>query len=456
MEEKGGALMRYGKSCVLSSAFLAGIICLTGCQAVSEAVPAAVTASQEESLPVQRESPAKNPAQASAVECLVDPQIPNRAHLTDEERRQLHLSEEFVERVGEFSYESASRILRDTGENGLYSPLSLYFALSMATAGAEGETAGELLKLLNYPDKESLNTDCSDALKVFCRDDELFRFQLASSVWASEQVAWKQPFLKTMEERYYADVYKADFTNPQTGSEMGRWVKEQTKGLIEPTIATTPQTVMALLNTVYYYDQWVNQFDTGKTEEGIFTTADGRKVTCDFMNQTMASHSYYRGEDYTVSALSSKNGSVQFLLPDYGVSLEKFLEDPELLKTALGSDKVVGEVVWQIPKFSYGTSYLLKDALVDLGVKAAFSPEQADFGGMTDSAAWIDTVIQQNHIGIDENGIEAASFTMIAMAGGAMPQGRAEMILDRPFLYVVKHKSCPVFIGICADPASTS
>ena len=73
--------------------------------------------------------------------------------------------------------------------------------------------------------------------------------------------------------------------------------------------------------------------------------------------------------------------------------------------------------------------------------------------GISHEVCWIDSVIQEAHIGIDENGIEAASFTQMDWAGAALPSGRAEMILDRPFLYVVQEKGCPLFIGICENPA---
>lgn len=444
--------MKCPKSIYLSGVLVAGIISLSGCQSAPE--PGTNTASSiTEPVIVQTESAAEI-KDTPAVECLIEVQYPDTARLTDEERRQLQLSATFAENLETFGYESAVKILNGSNENGLYSPLSLYFALSMATAGAEGETEDQLLKLLRYPDKEALNADCSHAMQVFYRDDELHSFQIASSLWAAETVSWKDRYLKTMEEDYSTEVYRADFSDPKTGGEMGRWVKDRTRGLIEPAIPVTPQTIMTLMNTIYYYDQWMDQFDVEQTEEGTFTKADGQKVTCEFMNRTIGSHGYHRGEDYTVSSLRCKNGSVTFLLPDEGTSLDRFLEDADALQDALKGDITVGEVVWQVPKFSYGTSYQLNDALSNLGVSAAFSPEKADFSAMTDAVSWIDTIIQQNHIGIDENGIEAASFTMIAWAGAARPQGRAEMILDRPFLYVVNNRSCPVFIGICGDPTA--
>ena len=54
--------------------------------------------------------------------------------------------------------------------------------------------------------------------------------------------------------------------------------------------------------------------------------------------------------------------------------------------------------------------------------------------------------------GVDVRELEAAAFMEIAWAGAALPQGRAEMILDRPFLYAIRHRGQVIFVGICGNP----
>ena len=106
----------------------------------------------------------------------------------------------------------------------------------------------------------------------------------------------------------------------------------------------------------------------------------------------------------------------------------------------------------KIPKFSYGSSLELTALLKNLGVETAFR-EDADFTGISDSSPlFFTTVTQDAHIGVDENGVEAAAYTEIAWAGATMPVGRADMILDRPFFYVIRNRGQVVFIGICEDP----
>ncbi len=94
----------------------------------------------------------------------------------------------------------------------------------------------------------------------------------------------------------------------------------------------------------------------------------------------------------------------------------------------------------------------MKEMLQTLGLNEAFG-ESADFSGISDQKPLgLSDVAQEVHIGIDENGVEAAAFTEILWAGAALPQGRAEMILNRPFLYAVKNKGQILFVGICQDP----
>ena len=102
--------------------------------------------------------------------------------------------------------------------------------------------------------------------------------------------------------------------------------------------------------------------------------------------------------------------------------------------------------------YSYG-SYTTKIKAYNGAGGDIVLPESADFSGISDQKPLgLSDVAQEVHIGIDENGVEAAAFTEILWAGAALPQGRAEMILNRPFLYAVKNKGQILFVGICQDP----
>ena len=118
----------------------------------------------------------------------------------------------------------------------------------------------------------------------------------------------------------------------------------------------------------------------------------------------------------------------------------------------------MGEVVFQIPKFDFSTDLDLTALARELGIERAFSAD-AGFDNLLDGPQLLEyplsvgSMRQQTSIAIDENGCEAAAFTRIDYTGAAMPEGRADMILNRPFLFAVTGiDDVPLFIGVVNNP----
>jgi serpin B len=58
---------------------------------------------------------------------------------------------------------------------------------------------------------------------------------------------------------------------------------------------------------------------------------------------------------------------------------------------------------------------------------------------------------------MDENGVEAAAYTIIEMETGsaAPPEEQIEMNLNRPFLFTITSREGAVlFIGVCGNPTA--
>ena len=112
----------------------------------------------------------------------------------------------------------------------------------------------------------------------------------------------------------------------------------------------------------------------------------------------------------------------------------------------------MGEVTFKIPKFNLDSHFDIKSMMEQAGIQKLFS--DGDFTNMTeDDGIFISSITQDGHIAINEDGVEASAFTDIAYAGAALPDGRAELILDRPFLYGIESQGVWLFIGICDNPA---
>lgn len=52
---------------------------------------------------------------------------------------------------------------------------------------------------------------------------------------------------------------------------MGQWISSNTNGRIAPKLNVDTQQIMSILNTVYFYDEWINRFNKANTKKIRFT-----------------------------------------------------------------------------------------------------------------------------------------------------------------------------------------
>ena len=108
-----------------------------------------------------------------------------------------------------------------------------------------------------------------------------------------------------------------------------------------------------------------------------------------------------------------------------------------------------------LPRFKLEYSVGLNDSLQALGLKRAF--HGADFSAMSDEPLEVSEVKQKSYVEVNEEGTEAAAVTTGIMQTTAIvqPQPPFEMIVDRPFFFVIEDYSTQstLFMGIVNDPA---
>lgn len=410
-------------------------------------------------------------AEATAV-YPVEPEFKSEDERMEYSRnKRMMLPETFITAYHDFAVMTSAAVLKDSSENVVYSPLSLYYALAMVCDGAEGETQEEMLDLLGYDTANALAEDCKTSFEALYHvpneknnkpnewgeydATSRYTMRFANSLWVDDVLELKKGYADCVAQNFYADVFKGDLQSDETAKKKSEWVNERTNGLIKP--AEEPadmRTVLSVINTLYFYDEWLYRFAKEATEADTFTLADGSEVTCDYMNTINSSGGFRRGENYTASSLSLKNGAMVFVLPDEGVDVNELTKDSATLAAALGDggESLYGRVTWKVPKFSYGSSLSLGYTLQTLGMESAFG-EDAELGMISDmEPLFISSVIQDTHLGIDEEGVEGAAYTEILLCGAGLPKDEAEMILNRPFLYAVTNNGQIVFVGICENP----
>jgi serpin B len=359
--------------------------------------------------------------------------------------------------------------------NLVFSPASVVTALVMTYAGAAGTTAEEMAATLHLPLQ-------GDALhQAFNTLDQLLKsrswegkdsegkdvgvlLRTANSLWAQKGLPFQKAFLDTLAANYGAGVRLVDY---KTEAEKARraindWVSEQTEGKIPDLIpegALNAMTRLVLANAVYLDATWAYQFDKAFTSDGPFTTLAGASVTTPLMRQS-ALFPYGEGEGWKAVELPYLREELALLLvvPDAGkfAQVEQQLGDG-LLSKAVASLRTETEVDLTMPKFKFRTQAGLKEALMALGMKSAFSPEQADFSAMTAAEAlYVDDVIHEAYIAVDEEGTEAAAATAVVMRATGAPAQQIRLVIDRPFLFALRDRDTGaiLFLGRVTDPTA--
>ena len=360
--------------------------------------------------------------------------------------------------VNAFAAKSLPLAIADhEGENTVYSPLSLWSALTMLAQCADGDSRQQVLDALGADSVDSLQETVSHVWRAIYTDDGLSSLILGNSIWLNSnlQGTYVQKTLDALTEKYFAGAYSVPMGTDAADSAITSWVNRQTNGLIggdAPVVETLPETLALLVSSLYYRAAWVDEFSTNRTEEDIFTDAAGRECKVDFMHKTRDAN-FLRLKGCQAASLYTRLGEMVFVLPDEGVSPESLLQNTDFLASLefTGDAALWGEVQWAVPKFDVNSNLNLMSSLKSMGITDLPDRYKADLSALTDLDAFLSNATQLARVKVDEEGVEAAAVTIMDVATTAMPLPPDKvcvMDLDRPFLFVIRTEGIPLFVGI--------
>jgi serpin B len=303
----------------------------------------------------------------------------------------------------------------DPSSNACWSPFSVASALALAQEAARGETRAELDRLL-------AGFNPSDALDV----PEL---AVANTLWADDELTLNPDFSLTK------SVRRTAFSDPTTVRKLVNTdVAETTRGLI-PELLTSPpppDAAAIIVNALYLKVGWLNPFSAWETAPQPFH-APGGDVDVPTMKVT-EKFRYARHDGWQTVVLPAASGvEAVILLPD--TSLEQPL-DPSVLEA---SDRTNLEL--SLPKVDVREKFQLKGVLEQLGVRRMFTRD-ADFSGLSpDERLFVDDVLHEAVLRLDEEGLEGAAATAVTFRTVSLeiPTEPIVVNVDRPFLLAVRH-----------------
>ena len=351
------------------------------------------------------------------------------------------------------------RLLResmDAGKNTLISPLSVLAALSMTANGAEGDTLTQMERVLGQR---------KDALNAWYKYDvgktgDVLHLANAVFIQDDPELTVSEDFIRAVEQYYETDILVTAF-NEQTLVDINQYVEDNTNGMIRDILDRIPrEAVMYLVNALAFEAMWKEPYNEYSVQERIFTTEDGREQTVKLM-YAEENDAYVEDNLFTGFLKGYEGGRYAFLalLPKEGVSVEEVADS--LSGDALAglvNSPWEGKVLTAMPKFQTEFDVEMSEVLKSMGMTDAFDPYKADFSGLATyngGNIFINRVLHKSFISVGEQGTRAGAATVIeAAAESAMePEKIKEVILNRPFLYMIwDMEACqPIFMGTFMD-----
>jgi serine protease inhibitor len=359
-----------------------------------------------------------------------------------------------------FAFDIFKKVLENAGdnENIIISPLSVSLALSMTLNGANGATRNAMLEALRVKGITPgiINNSYRDLSEALLNVDKRVLISIANSVWIEKNFIVKKQFTDILTGYYNAESRPFDITDAQAPTQINRWIESKTNGLIKNMIERlNDNTVMLLINAIYYKGKWKFQFDAKNTVNKLFYKPGGTTSAVPMMKQKSDFKSF-AGAGFILAEFPYGQGNfvMDIILPDDNEGVKKLI--PSLSSNSFSSwlDQMAAkETEVSFPRFKYGYKKQLKDILTIMGMGISFT-DNADFSNISNVPLLINDVTHQAYIETNEDGTEAAAATIVDIGVTSIPVSPFTLNIDHPFIYIIRETttSSILFMGRVADP----
>ena len=315
-------------------------------------------------------------------------------------------------------------------QNVVVSPYSVAVTLSMLAEGAEGQTKAEFNQALGNILYKAVDLGDNDTVVV----------KSANSVWISDNFSPRNRYVSLLEKDFDAFIDVENFASPVALEAINNWCSENTDGKITGILDRLDRnTVMVLVNALYFQASWDLQFNQAHTTDQIFHGLSGDKTVKMMRLFEYLMYTEYQGIQIVQLPYQGRKYSMYVVLPPEGSDISRLISklDPSAYRTALDMLSTQ-RVKLSLPRFKAETSMILNKPLQNMGIKTAFT-SAADFTGIAEMGPLeLSQVKQKCYIDVTEGGTEAAAVTAATIRLTSIrPSSHVEMKVDRPFAFVI-------------------
>ena len=274
-------------------------------------------------------------------------------------------------------------------------------------------------------------------------------------------------FARALESEFQTGVWQVNFQDDlaEAVNAINRWTSEHTKGLMSSFSArrVTPTTVLVLADAVFFHADWAARFESATSQKPFYLAAGGSENV-----PFMSSEPVDSTKALTVPV--SKTGQyVAVELPYAGKKLSALVVMPTgsslpQLVSSLTPDSL-GRMVDSLSRprpvldahvyAAFGQSAEL-ETLSGMGMSQAFETG-ADFSRINVTVPLeVGTVEQHAYLQVTPKGTTAAAATRIDVIATATPFPEQPIVVDHPFLFLLRDNvtGAILFESMVENPAS--
>ncbi|XP_031696494.1 antithrombin-III-like [Anarrhichthys ocellatus] len=356
--------------------------------------------------------------------------------------------------------------------NIFMSPISISTAFAMTKLGACNQTLQQIMEVFEF---DSIKEKTSDQVHFFfaklnCRlyrkKDETTELISANRLFGDKSLVFNETYQNISETVYGAKLMPLNFKeNPEKARvTINNWISNKTENLIQDTLpvgALDSNTILVLVNTIYFKGQWKNKFNKYNAYVSDFHVSGSRSCSVNMMYQeTRFRYRYYPNDQVQLLEMPYRGDDITMviILPSKDTTLSKVEESLDLNKLTSWLDEMTEtSVAVHVPRFRLEDSFNLKEKLQDMGLTDLFSSERASLPGMLEDGSeglHISDAFHKAFLEVNEEGSEAAAATAVVAVGRSLNLNREVFQADRPFLLLIRESTINalLFTARVADP----
>lgn len=363
--------------------------------------------------------------------------------------------------LSSFSWDMYRRMASANADNFVFSPFSVYAAMGMLLMGSQGPTRTQLISSMHVASPVHTAFLHYNASLPRGEEAEGPQFSIANKLYHRADFTYIPRYQRKVQNFYQSEIEQFEEEFPEDA--VNEWVEGQTGGQIPDFLqdgAITDETILMLVNAIYFQGNWSNTFQTSMTGLRPFTVSSSLTVQV----ETMAQTGYFRKMHHpsllaTALELPYTGGrfSLFILLPDEGVTLSSLEQviTAEVLNSTLNMTSPESYMYLEIPKFSLDTDEDMKARLQELGITHVFNASTCRLRRMTTARNVVVNEVKHRAVmQVDEDGTTAAAATGVMIAVTSAGFAPTEFKVNRPFLFVLRDKeyNMNVFMGRYVNP----